>query len=248
VIQQSIAREHRIGMAMQPYYVRNPTSESRCVEVWSGYQLQFGDQRGRRPWQEDLAGEMKAALRALALARDETLAGAYAITDPRDCDVENRLVTNPGTKVTGQPQAISFERSPLPPPPSPFPVWLIDGQLRYYRYRPAGSWQWWEPDELLASWTRVPRRLADDGSARPTWLAMRMAAAQGRVTVPATTHAVTTVFGVRLTLHATPAGPRSAAAACEPLIDGVISAFHGGDPRPQIASRGQPCHGEGDMD
>jgi hypothetical protein len=81
----------------------------------------------------------------------------------------------------------------------------------------------------------VPRVLAADGSARPAWLAMRLAAKQG-LKVVATAHEPTTGFGLRITMHSTRAGPRSAAAASERLVDGVIPAFHSRDIRPRVAS------------
>jgi hypothetical protein len=220
---------------MDPYYVSRPTRDSRWVELWAGYQLQFAGQR-RQPWQEDLAVDLAAAIGALALTPEEPLAGEYATTDTHQCDVENRLFTNPGTKVTGQPQAIMFERSPEPPPAPPVPIALMDRHLHHYRYRPSDRWHWWEPDELLARWNRFPRHLADDGSALPTWLAMRLAAAQGGITVRAPEFVAGTVFGLRVVVHATPAGPRSAAAVSEPLIDGVVSAFHGRDVRPEVVT------------
>src|SRR5712671_4075163 len=74
------------------------------------------------------------------------------------------------------------------------------------RWQPNCGMQWWEPAVLLARWHRVTRRVADDGSCRPVWLAMKQAAAAGQVEVlgPAPGDAVP--FGLRITVHATARG------------------------------------------
>jgi hypothetical protein len=104
----------------------------------------------------------------------------------------------------------------------------VAGHLYYYGYRLDGTWQSWEPAGLLARWDRVTRRTPDDGSCRPVWLAMKMAAAAGRVKVWTPLPAAITEFGVRAVIHATSRGPRQAAAASETLLDGIIAAFHAG--------------------
>jgi hypothetical protein len=73
---------------------------------------------------------------------------------------------------------------------------------------------------------RVTRRVADDGSCRPVWLAMKLAAAAGQVEVlgPAPDDAMP--FGVQIIVHATTRGPRQAVAVSESLVDGTIAAFH----------------------
>lgn len=220
---------------MRPYLVLSPTPSSRSVEAWSSYQLQFEGQR-RYSWQAEFATELGAALTALQLNPGEVLAGAYATTDPRRCDVENRLFTNPGTKVVGRPTAISFEHIRRMPPDPPLDVDFTNRHRHYYRYRVGGPWEWWEPSEQLVRWTRVPHVLPADGSARPAWLSMRLAAARGLVSTTRTPQAPLTAFGIRITIHPTRTGPRSAAAASEPLMDGVIAAFHGRERRPEVAS------------
>jgi hypothetical protein len=102
----------------------------------------------------------------------------------------------------------------------------VDGHLYYLRYRAGGTWQWWEPAQVVARWQRVPRRLADDGRARPVWLAMKQAAAAGRIDVFGPVLEDTVPFGLRVVVHATARGPRSAPAISEMLIDGTIAAFH----------------------
>jgi hypothetical protein len=203
--------------------------------VWSGYQLQFSGQRPHA-WQEDLAADLRRALAALDIQATETLAGQYATTDPGSFDVENRLFTNPGNSIPGHLQGLSFERRPQLPP-SPAPINTVGGHLHYYRYQPADHWSWWAPDQLLATWSRVPRQVSDDGtSGRPAWLAMRAAAEAGRVTVLGSLPGGDAPFGLRLVMHATRTGRRSAAAISERLVDGVVAAFHAREPRPEAAA------------
>src|SRR5215469_3147429 len=64
---------------------------------------------------------------------------------------------------------------------TPGPVARVGGHLHYYRYCVDGTWHWREPAMLLARWQRVTRRIPDDGSCRPVWLAMKLAAAAGQI-------------------------------------------------------------------
>jgi hypothetical protein len=221
-------------MTGAPYHVCLPTSEQPCVELWAGYQLQFAGMRAQS-WQDDLAVELRAALHTLAPDQVGCLRGTYATTDSAACDVENRLFTNPGDAIPRRFRSILFERSPSPPPEPPAPTNRVAGQLHYYRYDLGDGWRCWEPDKLLATWNRVPRLLADDGSARPAWLAMKSAVDRGLVAATGLLGS-TQDFGVRLVMHATRNGPRSAPAISEPLIDGVIAAFHAADPRLEVAA------------
>lgn len=216
------------------YHVCLPRPEQGWVEFWAGYQLQFPGMRAYS-WQDDLAVELRAALHTLAPDQVGCLRGTYATTDSVACDVENRLFTNPGDAIPRRFRSILFERSRLPPPEPPAPIDRVAGQLHYYRYDLGDGWRCWEPDQLLATWNRVPRLLADDGSARPAWLAMRSAADRGLVAARGLLGS-TQRFGVRLVVHATRNGPRSAPAISEPLIDGVIAAFHAADPRLEVAA------------
>jgi hypothetical protein len=113
----------------------------------------------------------------------------------------------------------------LPPPPAP--VASVAGHLYYYSYRLGGVWQSWEPARLLARWHRVIRGLADDGSCRPVWLAMKTAAA-GQIEVLAPAPPASAEFGVRVVIHATSRGPRQPAVVSETVVDGIIAAFHVG--------------------
>ena len=87
---------------------------------------------------------------------------------------------------------------------------------------------------MVARWQRVPRRVADDGSARPVWLAMKQAAAAGRIDVFGAALGDNVPFGLRIIVHATARGPRSAPAVSEMLVDGTIAAFHA-DPDDPVA-------------
>ena len=85
---------------------------------------------------------------------------------------------------------------------------------------------------MIARWERVPRPLAGDGSCRPIWLALRRAAAKGRIEVLGSSPNADIPLGIRLTVHATKMGPRSAPVISETFVDGVIAAFHGPPPDP----------------
>jgi hypothetical protein len=208
------------------YYVIGPASGSGQVQAWSGYPLQFGGQR-RFAWQDQMAADLRAALAGLTVATGDVLAGEYLSTDTSRCDVENRLFTNPGASCFPKDvSSIRFESGVGRPPPPPVPVARTEGHLYYYRYRLGGTWQWWEPAAPLARWHRVTRRLPDDGSGRPVWLAMKQAAAAGRIEILGSTLDDTQPFGVRIVVHATSAGPRQATTISESLIDGTIAAFH----------------------
>jgi hypothetical protein len=225
-------------MSPEHYYYVTPAGSSRQqVEAWSGYPLQFAGQR-RFGWQDDMAADLRAALGQLAITPGEALAGMYLSTDESRCDVENRLFTNPGSSCfpSGKVSAIRFERGTGPPPAPPVPVARTAGHLYYYRYQVGGIWQWWEPGDVLARWRRVPRRIRDDGSARPVWHAMKQAVASGQVQARATALDASTPFGIRIAVHATARGPRSAPAISESLIDGIVAAFHDGDPSTPAAA------------
>lgn len=168
---------------LRPYQVRAPGHASEPVEAWSGYPLQFAGDR-RFGWQDEMATELRDALAGLTVSPSDVLSGTYLSTNESRCDVENRLFTNPGTSTFPKTvRAIRFERGLGPPPEPPTPISRVDGQLHYYRYCLDGMWQWWEPVAVLARWYRVTRRVADDGSCRPVWLAMKLAAAAGQVEV-----------------------------------------------------------------
>ena len=178
-----------------------------------------------------MAAELKAALDDLAISLGETLAGAYLSTDESPCDTENRLFTNPGTSsFPKNVAAIRFERGVGPPPSPPTPIASVAGHVYYYRYRIDAELEWWEAADTLARWTRVPRQLAHDGSARPMWLAMKRAVAAGAVELRDSAYDARAPLGIRVVVHATARGPRSAPAISEALIDGIIAAFHGGAP------------------
>jgi hypothetical protein len=212
----------------RPYHVRASGHASGPVEAWSGYPLQFAGQR-RFGWQDEMAAELRDALAGLAVSPGDMLAATYLATGEPRCDVENRLFTNPGTVVFPKAvRSIRFERGLGQPPAPPSPVSRGGGQLHYYRYCLGGMWQSWEPAVPLARWHRVTRRVADDGSCRPVWLAMKQAAAAGQVEVLGPVPDDAEPFGLRITVHPTTRGPRRTVAISESLVDGIIAAFHAG--------------------
>ncbi len=197
-----------------------------CVEVWAGYQIQFPGMR-RYPWQDDLVGELKVALAAMPLASGEVLSGIYSSNDGSLCDAENRLFTNPGAATfPTATTAIRWERG-IDLPPAPRPV-AAAGAIHYYRYTRSIGFRVWQRDTTLARWSAVPRRIADDGSARPMWLALRAALVSGAVEVLHPPVDETTRFGLRIEVHAPARGPRSAPAVSEALVDGALCAMHAG--------------------
>jgi len=217
------------------FLVTGPCAGLRQVEAWSGYPLQFAGQR-RFPWADRMARQLRAALSGLALSPGETLAGVHLSTDASPCDTENRLFVNPAESIPKGVTSIRFERGASPPPPPPVPISTVEGHVYYYRYRPGGAWQWWEPAELLARWRRVPRLRPDDGSCRPVWLAMKTAAAAGHIETFASAILDGAPFGLRIVVHATGQGPRSATAVSENVIDGTVAAFHAGAQDPALVA------------
>jgi len=217
------------------YHVSRPSPECPQVEAWSGYPLQFAGQRQFR-WQDQLAVDLRAALAGLAIMPSKSFAGLYQSTDDSRCDTENRLFTNPGNAIPKLVRSIRFERGLGAPPEPPVSISRVAGHLYYYRYRWGAAWEWWEPGQLLARWQRVPRFLPGNGSARPVWLAMKSAAAAGQIETSGSVLDEVTPFGVRIVVHATPRGPRSAPAISETLIDGTIAAFHAGSANPAVAA------------
>ena len=164
---------------MKPFFVR--AADTR-VEVWSGYRIQFGGME-RHAWQTVLKAELKEALSRLAMPVGAPFAGCYDSTDPGIADAENSLFTNLLESMPGGVSLLRFERGAVAPPAPPVPIALIGGHLHYYRYQVGGQWTRWEPDETIARWDRLPRRLSDDGSARPVWFALRDANADRLVSM-----------------------------------------------------------------
>ena len=213
------------------YHLKRPVAGRRQVEVWSGYPLQFGGQRRFPWWQDSMATDLQSALAELTIAPDEVLAGTYMSTDKSRCDTENRLFTNPGTAIFPKVTYVRFERVPGPPPQPPEPVSRVEDHdhLHYYRYRPGGSWEWWQLEAVLANWQHVPARRLSEGNARPAWLALKRAAAAGRInTFTSAALDNEAPFGIRIIVHTTRQGPRQALAISETLIDGTVAAFHAG--------------------
>lgn len=207
---------------MRPFFVR---AAGTTVEVWSGYRIQFGGME-RHDWQKVLKAELKAALSQLEMPAGVAFTGFYDSTDPRIADTENSLFTN---LLESMPRGVSllrFEQGRAGLPAPPVEIDRIGGHLHYYRYTVGGQWTTWEPAETLARWDRVPRRLPDDGSARPVWFALREANADRLVWLSTVDLERRTQFGLRLVVHATKRGPHNAISYSEKLVDGSIAAFH----------------------
>jgi len=220
----------------RPFHV-SPAALGSCVEAWSGYPLQFGGMR-RHGWQNELAAELGRALAAMSFRTGESLAGTYTTTDAGACDAENRSFTNPGASCFPRNVAsIRFERGCGPVPVPPVPIDLVAGHLHYYRYCATSDFLTWERDLVLARWERVPRAVTADGSARPMWLALRRAVVNGKVERTAPALADGAPFGVRIMVHATAYGPRSAPAISEAFVDGVIAAFHSSAPNARAVAQ-----------
>ena len=207
---------------MKPFFIRSAGS---VVEVWTGYRIQFGGME-RHSWQKDLKTHLKAALGQQQFAAGVPILGHYWTSDPRVADTENSLFTNVLECMPAGVMSLRFERGSEAPPTPPESVDLVGGHLHYYRYQVNGSWAVWEPDEVVARWQRLPRRLTDDGSARPVWFALREGSADNRIAFTETELGDHTNFGLRLTVHASTFGPRNAITYSERLIDGTIAAFH----------------------
>jgi hypothetical protein len=195
------------------------------VELWSGYRIQFGGME-RHAFQKDAKTQLKAALTQLLITPNSAFSGYYDSTDPQPADTENSLFTNLLEAMPTGVRFLRFEQGPSRPPQPPTPVDLIGNHLYYYRYQEGGHWITWETDRILARWSRLPRRVPSDGSARPAWFALRQAHAQGRVALTGEQLDPHTNFGLRLIIHATSSGPRNAISNSESVVDGTIAAFH----------------------
>ena len=182
-------------------------------------------------WQDELAAELARALRAMSFRPGESLAGTYTTTDSGARDAENRLFTNPGPSCFPRNVAsIRFERGRRPVPDPPVPIDRVARHLHHYRYCASSSFRTWERDRVLARWERIPRVVAADGSARPMWLALRRAAANGTIEHPGDALAGRKR---RSDFESRPhdgAGTALAPTISETVVDGVIAAFHAGAP------------------
>lgn len=208
---------------MKPFFVR---TAGTSVEVWSGYHIQF-DGEERHDWQKVLKAQLKELLSQFAIPVGAPLAGYYDTTDPRIADTENSLFTNWLTSMPAGISTLRFEHGTAAPPAPPISIDLLGGHLHYYRYEVSRRWAKWEPDETLACWNRVPRRLPDEQNARPIWFALRDANAKKLITISAGRRLdPNTNFGIRLIVHANTRGPRNVVTYSEKLVDGSISAFH----------------------
>jgi hypothetical protein len=207
---------------VDPYVIRVADT---TVEMWSGYRIQFGGFE-QHDWQKVLKAELKQIFSGLAIPAGVPFAGYYDTTNPAISDTENSLFTNLRESMPRLITRVRFEHGTASPPAPPVPIDLIGGHLHYYRYAAGEAWPRWEPDQMLAHWYRIPRRLAADGSARPAWYALREANADGLISLAKHDLDPAANFGLRLTVHATKRGPRNAISYSEELVDGTIAAFH----------------------
>ncbi|WP_231752375.1 hypothetical protein [Mycobacterium gordonae] len=210
---------------MTHYAIR---SAGNVLEVWTGKRIQHGRET-RDEWQAELKREVRAAFLQLTIPPCSLLAGHYDSTSAAPGDTENSLFTNMSETIPSALfTALRFERGPDNPPPAPRPIDLVSGHLHYYRYAVDGSWSTWEPDQTLARWRHIPRRISvGTDTARPVWFALRQANAKGLVSVMVNDPiAATTNFGIRITVHTTPAGSHRPTSNSEFVIDGAIAAFH----------------------
>ena len=208
---------------MNPYFVRANTT---TVEVWSGQRIQHGNE-GRDNWQRALKAELRQNFSRLDIPADALLAGHYNTTSPIVTDTENSLFTNMAETMPRAFTALRFERGAGILPEPPIPIDLTSGHLHYYRYQVGGLWTIWKPDQTLARWVHIPRRLRGDDTARPVWFALRQANANGLVAVSSDDALEPgTNFGVRITVHATKHRLHNPISNSEFVIDGTIAAFH----------------------
>jgi hypothetical protein len=212
----------RIMTPVVPFYIRPADT---TVEVWSGYRIQFGGFE-KHDWQKVLKAELRQVFMSLAIPVGVPFAGYYDTTNPAVSDTENSLFTNLRESMPKGITWLRFEHGTGAPPRPPVQIDLVGGHLHYYRYEFGRQWTTWEPDQTLARWDRIPRRLAGDGSARPSWYSLRDANARALISLFTHILDAQANFGIRLTVHATKLGPRNAISCSEELIDGAIAAFH----------------------
>jgi hypothetical protein len=208
---------------LKPFRIR---ATDNAVELWSGYRIQFAGMM-RHDWQHEAKAEFKAALADLVITPDSFFSGYYDTTDPAPVDTENSLFTNLLDEMPRGVRFLRFERGVCDPPEPLEPIHLVGGgHLHYYRYEVGGQWTAWAAERSLATWNRLPRRVPADGSARPSWFALRDANAKGLIEPPADRPAPNFHFGLRVTIHATKNGPRNAISNSESVVDGIIASFH----------------------
>ncbi|ETA92402.1 hypothetical protein [Mycobacterium intracellulare] len=220
---------------MEPFVLQ---ASDTAVEIWSGYRIQY-DGEERHHWQKVLKAKLKQAFIDLAISPGVPFVGYYDTTNPAIADTENSLFTNFRESMPKW-AWVRFEHGPAAPPAPPIPIDLIAGHLHYYRYSVGTEWTRWQPDQTVARWQRIPRRLALNGSARPTWYALREANANGLISLSERNLDIQANFGLRLTVHATKHGPHNAISCSEELIDGTIAAFHDDRYTDALASAAAP--------
>lgn len=209
---------------MKPYFVR---SDEATIEIWSGKRIQHGDE-ARSDWQRAVKSDVRQAASRWTMPPDATLAGYYNTTSSDITDAENSLFTNMGETMPRSFTTLRFERGTGTPKSPPVPIDLISGHLHYYRYSVGGPWTTWGPDQTIARWRHVPRRVSvGTDTARPVWYALRYANSDGAVTVENVAALQPgAIFGLRIIVHTTKTRSHMAISNSEFVIDGTIAAFH----------------------
>jgi hypothetical protein len=196
-----------------------------AVELWSTVRLPF-EPRG---WLIDMRNDLRRALQDLSHTSSGRLHAVYgAADDGAFVDTENVLLYNVGGTALRPLMAIAvtFERSYQVPAP-PLGAELTDSQvMHYHRYSEASntSLQYWKPGRPLGAFFDVPVASVDKPA--PVWKAVR-----GYAAPPTETASGPTRFLIRVqitdTRESAPSG--SVASMVKPVLDGIISAYHGHD-------------------
>lgn len=183
-----------------------------------------------------MRADLRSALKLLVVPDGHLVRGTYAADDTGELvDTENVLFYNVGSASfrTLARTGLRFERAYEVPSP-PDRMERAD-HLHYHRYSSA------EPTEGFVHWS-TGAKLAHIDNVRvtrlekpgPLWAAIR-----AQLAAPAAVATGPRPFVVRLVVGVPTELPRSAAAIVKPLLDGVISAFHGheGEIDGDLASR-----------
>jgi hypothetical protein len=192
--------------------------------VWTTYPTR---QRRPRQRQRALKAELRQDFSRLDIPADALLAGHYNTTSPNVTDTETVCSPTWPRRCRAHSPHCVLSAAPAFLPEPPIPIDLTSGHLHYYRYQVGGLWTTWKPDQTLARWVHIPRRLRGDDTARPVWFALRQANANGLVAVSSDDALEPgTNFGVRITVHATKHRLHNPISNSEFVIDGTIAAFH----------------------
>ena len=161
-VRPAVATQHRIWPISRESVLRSRKHHHRRGVVWTTYPT-----RQRRPRQLAKSTESRTTTEfsRIDIPADALLAGHNNTTSPNVTDTENSLFTNMAETMPRAFTALRFERGAGILPEPPIPIDLTSGHLHYYRYQVGGLWTTWKPDQTLARWVHIPRRLrGDDGT------------------------------------------------------------------------------------